>query len=94
MSELGPTKMSQISNESLGHGCIALSIYRGLGLGLIHHPVFSFAASKKKAESKRKTQGKDRETSIDTETTNIQSKCRRRLMLPWQPVLSDTMRGE
>lgn len=73
---------------------IDLQIYRGLGFGLNCQALLLQA--KEKEEDWRQRQ-RDGETPTDKQGRRSkypQSKCRRWVMLPWQPVLSDTMWGE
>lgn len=88
IGELGLAKVSRFSNEFRGPGVYRPPDLYGSGIWI------KLSGSRRcKRERKSKIEGKDRETGTDRQTgdeANIQSKCRRWVMLPWQPVLSQT----
>lgn len=70
-----------------------LQIYRGLGFGLNCQTLAS--ASERNRERLKAKTGRQAQTDKQRRRSKYpQSKCRRWVMLPWQPVLPDTMRGE
>lgn len=72
---------------------IDLQIYRGLGFGLNCQTLVP-ASERKRGRLKAQTERQAHTDKQRRRSKYPQSKCRRWVMLPWQPVLRDTMRGE